>query len=245
MRQVVASWSGGKDSCFACYKAASSGVVKISHIYNAVSKEYGRVSFHGIKSELISLQAQAMGIPLVQRKVDENNYEEEFKDAMRKLKLVGIKGACFGDVELQEHKNWIERVCKEVDIEPILPLWGNDPEQILIDFIDQGFEATIASAKADLFDKGWVGRKVDKRFVEDLYRLKEKHNFHILGESGEFHTFVTNGPNFKQRIKILETKKVLIGGYWFLDIVKYELKSKKVEPILKNLGWSKEVKNYG
>jgi len=235
MRQIVASWSGGKDSCFACYKAAFSGVVRVSHIYNSVSKEYGRVSFHGIKSELISLQAQAMGIPLVQREVDENNYEEEFKDALRKLKLVGIKGACFGDVELQEHRDWIERVCRDVGIEPILPLWGNDPGQILIDFIDQGFEATIVSAKADLLGEEWVGRRIDKRFMIDLYRLKKKRDFHILGEAGEFHTFVSDGPIFKQRIKIIETKKVLINGYWFLDIAKYELKSKKAEPISKKL----------
>lgn len=234
-RHVVASWSGGKDSCFACYKAVTSDDLEISHIYNSVSKEYKRVSFHGIRSELISLQAQALGVPLVQREVDENNYEEEFKDAMRKLKLVGIKGACFGDVELQEHRDWIERVCRDVGIEPILPLWGNDPEQILIDFIDQGFEATIVSAKADLFGKGWVGRKIDRSFIKDLYRLREKSDIHILGESGEYHTFVTNGPNFKQSIKPLDTKKVLMNGFWFLDIIKYELRSKEQEPILKNL----------
>lgn len=233
MKRIVASWSGGKDSCLACYKASSSGIFKASHIYNSVSKEYERVSFHGIKAELISLQAQAIGIPLVQRKVDEDNYEEEFKDAMRKLKLVGVKGACFGDVELQEHREWIERVCKDVDIEPILPLWGIDPDEILTDFIDQGFEATIVSTKADLLGEEWVGRKIDERFVMDLYRLKKKRDVHILGEAGEFHTFVTDGPIFKKYIKLLETKKVLINGYWFLDVVSYELRPKKHEPCLK------------
>jgi len=178
---------------------------------------------HGLDSKLICAQAQAIQIPITQRRVTWDTYEREFKKVIGELKRVGVKGVVFGDVDLQEHKDWVDRVCKELNIKAIEPLWSADPEQTLIDFIKEGFEAIVVRAKASLFSKEWLGRKIDGNFVRELHKLKSKSNFHILGEAGEYHTFVANGPLFKQRIKILETDNVLKDGYWSLDISKWEI----------------------
>ena len=214
----VASWSGGKDSCFACYEAVRQGY-SISHLVNFISKEFRRVSFHGTEAKLIQLQSQAIGIPLLQKETTLEEYEQDFKDAVRSLIPEGVQGVVFGDICLEEHKDWVERVCRDLGIEAIEPLWGKSTEQILSSFIDEGFEAVIVSAKSELINEDWIGRRVDKAFME---YLKSK-NIEICGENGEYHTLVTNGPIFTRRIRLMESRTITRDNYWFLDTIKYEL----------------------
>lgn len=214
----IASWSGGKDSCFACYEAISNGY-DISYLVNFISKEYRRVSFHGTEAKLIQLQAEALGIPLLQKETTWNGYEQEFKEAVKSLIPDGVDGMVFGDIYLQEHKDWTERVCEELRIKAIEPLWGEDTENILAEFIDAGFEATIVSAKSDLFDEEWIGRKVNKEFL----RYLKKNNIDVCGENGEYHTFVTNAPLFRKKIQISGSKTIKREKHWFLDTLEYSL----------------------
>jgi len=177
---------------------------------------------HGLDSKLIAAQSEAIDIPIVQRKVTWNTYEEEFKKAISKLKKMGVEGGVFGDVDVQEHKDWVHRICSELDIKPVMPLWGLDSKQILTEFIAEGFEAVVVMVKADFFDESWLGHRIDKEFLSDL--RKNKSRVHLLGELGEYHTFVTNGPLFKKSIRILESKKVFRDKkYWYLDITRYEM----------------------
>jgi len=228
MSRVVISWSGGKESCFSCYKAMLDGF-EVSYLLNFVSKEE-RCMSHGLDPNLMVAQSQAIGIPIVQREITWDSYEEGFKAATTELKQMGIEGAIFGDIDIQEHKDWVNRVCNEVGIMPMEPLWGIDPEQVLTDFINEGFEAIVVNVKADLFGGEWLGRKIDRSFLEDLRKLHSKHNVHVCGELGEYHTFVIDGPIFKRRIKILDGKRVLKEGYWrywLLDICSYEIEEKR------------------
>jgi uncharacterized protein (TIGR00290 family) len=170
------------------------------------------------------LQASLIGIPLFQKEVspDMEEYEREFKEAVSEVKASGIGGMVFGDVYLEEHKNWVERVCKDLRIQPIEPLWGSPPNKIVEDFINLGFKAVIVSCKADLFDEEFVGRYVDKNFLKELNRK------HICpcGENGEFHTFVVDGPIFKKKIEITKSRTILKEGFWkhwFLDIQRYRI----------------------
>jgi len=214
----ISSWSGGKDSCFACYKAIREGY-NVSHLLNFISKEYKRVSFHGTEAKLIQLQAKAIGTPLLQKETTWNGYEQEFKDAVKSLMPNGVKGIVFGDIYLQEHKDWVERVCGELGIEAIEPLWGQDPERILLEFIDAGFEATVVSAKSELFDDKWIGRKVDRELLSHL----KDNNIDLCGENGEYHTFVAGGPMFNKKINITKSQPITRDGYWFLDTLEYSL----------------------
>lgn len=218
-KAAVSSWSSGKDSCLACYKAMEQGY-NIKYLLNFVSKEYMRCCFHGIPAGLIALQAEAVGIPLVQKAVspDMKKYEDEFKEALKGIKDAGA--VVFGDIYLDEHKDWVERVCADVGREAVEPLWNRPAEAVLSEFIEAGFKAVVVSCQADKFGKEFVGRTVDKGLLAEL---KEK-NICPCGENGEFHTFVVDGPIFKKRIRILESEPVLKEGfwkYWFLDIKRY------------------------
>jgi len=238
--KAFSSWSGGKDSVFACYKALSQGI-EVACLLNAVNKRYGRVSFHGVRRELIELQAKAIGIPLYQPKVNRNNYEEKYKEAIRELKTRGIRRGVFGDIFLADGRRWVEDVCRKMKIKPTFPLWGIKTATLIRNFVAAGFEAYVVSTQANLLGKEWVGRRIDKTFIKDLKKLSRfagsrktlNHNnkeagkkIDICGENGEFHTFVVDGPIFRKRIRLMKTRKVFIRGYWFLDIRKYALADK-------------------
>ncbi len=225
--KVIASWSGGKDSCFACYKALAQGY-EVSYLVNFISREFRRVSFHGTRARLISCQAQAIGLPLVQYTVppDMSLYEQRFKRAVSVLKHRGAQGMVFGDIYLQEHRGWIERICGEVGITPVIPLWGIAPERVLNEFIEAGFEALVISAKADIFSEEWLGRKIDYGFLADMKRLGWEESVDVCGEQGEYHTLVVDGPLFRKRMQITYGDRVKRNGYWFLDIPRCRFKLK-------------------
>lgn len=224
---VIASWSGGKDSCLAYYKALEQGH-RVSCLLNFISKETQRGCFHGIDKKLMQTQAQAIGIPLVQNETspDMKKYEEEFKAAVLELKKeTGIEGMVFGDIYLSEHKEWIERVCRDIGITPIEPLWNLNPKDIVSEFIALKFDTMVVSAKHDLFDENFIGQRVDNNILNFLINKK----ICPCGENGEFHTFVYDGPIFKMKINITKTAKILKEGfwkYWFLDIQEYSLEKK-------------------
>jgi uncharacterized protein (TIGR00290 family) len=195
---VASSWSGGKDSCLACYKTIKQGY-NVKYLLNFISREFRRCCFHGIEAELIQLQAELMGIPLIQKEVtaDMQEYEKEFKAAVSELK--DIKAMVFGDIYLEEHLNWVKRVCRDLDISAIEPLWNSSPMDLIEEFIDLGFKAIVVSCQADKFGKDFVGKYIDKDLLAEL----KAKNICPCGENGEFHTLVVDGPIFKKRIEIL------------------------------------------
>ncbi len=217
--QVIASWSGGKDSCLACYKAIKNGF-KVSHLLNFVTEDGTKSRSHGIDSGLIQKQAEAIGIPVIQVKTSWQTYEQKFKKTVEKLKQKGIKGIVFGDIDVQEHKEWTDRVSSELNVRAIQPLWRYKQRDLLEEFINEGFQAIVVSLKSDLFNKEWLGRKVDKNFLKDLDELASDtaNDITLCGEKGEYHTFVTDGPIFKKKIEILRGKEILRDEHWFLDI---------------------------
>jgi uncharacterized protein (TIGR00290 family) len=224
--KLISSWSGGKDSCLALFKAIQKGY-EISILLNFISEEYKRCCFHGVSNELMNIQAEAMQIPIVQKSVpdDMEEYETQFKLAVNELKKRKIQGMVFGDIYLEEHKSWVDRVCNDIEITPIEPLWNLPAEKVVKEFIDIGFKAIVISAKADLFEEDFLGREINYDLISEI----KKKNICCCGENGEFHTFVYDGPIFKKKIIINETEKILKEGFWkhwFLDIKKYKIEQK-------------------
>jgi len=219
--KAISSWSGGKDSCFACYKAMQQGY-DIKLLLNFVSRESRRGCFHGIESRLLKFQADLAGMPLVQREVspDMQKYEAEFKTAVTELRGSDIGSMVFGDIYLLEHESWIERVCGDLKIKALEPLWNNSPENIIDEFLKAGFKAIIVSCKADIMGKEFLGRCIDQDLVEEL----KKRGICPCGEKGEFHTLVVDGPIFSRPIKILKAEPIIKESFWkhwFLDIQEY------------------------
>jgi len=217
--KVVAAWSGGKDSCFAYYKAAKEGLDVISLLTFMQNKEAS--NFHDIPVALLDAQAFALGLPLVKQVTEPNLYEQRFKEVLLKFKAQGVQGLVTGDIyEVANHEEgWLERVCKEVGIVPIRPLWQGNTIQIFKDFINAGFKSTVVRTKLDILDSKWIGRELNESFLEDILKLK---NVDPCGEGGEYHTIVTDGPNFNNCIKLIETQISVYGGYGHLDIHKFD-----------------------
>jgi uncharacterized protein (TIGR00290 family) len=218
---AISSWSGGKDSCLACYKAMQSGY-DVRYLLNFISRESKRGCFHGIEAELLSLQVRRIGIPLVQKEVtaDMKKYEEEFKEAVARLKTEEMRNMVFGDIYLLDMINWVERVCGDLGVQPVEPLWQQDPIKIVDEFTGLGFKAIIVSCQAEKMGKEYLGRPVDVDLANEL----KKKGVCPCGENGEFHTLVVDGPIFKEPIRILEAEPILKEGFWkhwFLDIKKY------------------------
>lgn len=218
---AISSWSGGKDSCLACYKAMQQGY-DVRLLLNFISRESKRGCFHGIEGRLLKFQADLIGIPLVQREVspDMQKYEEEFKAAVNELRGKDIGSMVFGDIYLLEHESWIERVCGDLNIKALEPLWNNSPDSIIDEFLKAGFKAIIVSCKADIMGEEFLGRYIDKSLVEEL----KKRDICPCGEKGEFHTLVVDGPIFSRPIKIVEANPIIKESFWkhwFLDIKKY------------------------
>lgn len=216
----LASWSGGKDSCHALFRALRRGM-RIEGLLNCVDQGHGRVSFHGMRPDLIEAQALLLRFPLLQQQTTAERYADEFKQGVRELgKGKRISGMVFGDIYLDEHLAWVEGVCSDLGIAAVEPLWGGDRGALLRDFIDAGFEAVIIAANAGKIGAEWIGRRVDHAFRAYLEGLPDVDP---CGERGEYHTLVTGGPLFRGRIEITSSEVVERGGYRFLDIHAYHI----------------------
>ncbi len=211
------SWSGGKDCCFACYKAISQGS-KITQLVNLRFKG----SSHTVDKNLLRFQAETIGIPIIQRETLWENYERDFKETVRPLVSKDVQGIVFGDLfceefQEQKHKAWAERVCGELELKAVEPLWGMKADQVYREFLAAGFEAIIISVKSDLIDEEWLGQKMDETFLK--YLMDKRLN--ACGELGEYHTLVVNGPLFRKKIIIQKSRHVRTGKYDQLEILKY------------------------
>ena len=216
----LASWSGGKDGAFACWEALRQGCA-VTHLVNFVDERSARVRFHGTEARLIHLQAEAAGLTLVQRPTAADDYEPAFKRTVRELLPLGVEGMVFGDLYVDEHREWVERVCGELGIKALEPLWGKDPERHARDVLDAGFTAVVVAADARFVDAEWVGRPLDHAFLDYL----RARGADPCGERGEYHTFVTAGPLFAGRLVLTRRGVVQRDGYWFLDVRKCSLES--------------------
>ena len=225
MSQVFVSWSGGKDCCLACYRAKVSGL-DVRYLANTITDDGRQSCSHGISADVIRTQAEAIGIPIVQRRTTRETYESEFINMVLAFKREGIEGGVFGDIDFNPHREWIERVCREAAITPHLPLWLEKQDKLLREFIDSGFEAVVVAAKAEFFGEEVLGQKVDRDFIKHLEELTKTKAITPCGEAGEYHTLVIDGPIFQKRLEILKTQKILREGTRFLEILRTNLKAK-------------------
>ena len=219
-KNAVVSWTGGKDGCYSCYKAMNDGY-RITHLLHFTNQK--KTGSHELNPALIQAQSQALGLPLLQR--DFHSYEEEFKKAALELRSQGerIDAAVFGHIET--HKPLVDRICQDLDIDLLLPIWKQNSEKILNEILDAGFEVILVSVRDGFLGKEWLGRRIDGQFLADLRAANSSVD--ACGENGEFHTLVLDGPIFKKKITITKSDPFHKDGYWFLNITNFALQEKK------------------
>lgn len=223
---ATVAWSGGKDCCLACYKAIKKGH-QINSLLIMMADEQTS-NFHRISSKLLDAQSDSIGLPIIKQKTSLSLYEQNFKKALTHLKNKGVEGLVTGDVfDVALHeKGWLDRICSEVGLIPIKPLWHLDTKEILNEFINEGFKAIVVRVNNSVLGLEWLGREINQKFFKDLLELG---TIDPCGEHGEFHTFVTDGPIFKKRIEITETQKTTVNGYGWLKINNFKVKSNEME----------------
>lgn len=214
-KEAFCSWSGGKESALALFRARRSGFT-ITRLINMITEDGTHSRTHGLEADLLSLQASSIGIPLTQRRTTWNGYEEEFKKVLSLLHAEGTLRGVFGDIDMEEHRAWVERVCSDCDVRPSLPLWLEKREDILSEFINEGFKAVIVAVDRRYLDERWIGREIDRAFVDDIRALGG--DVDICGEKGEYHSFVYDGPIFRRPVPFERSGIRSTDEYFFLDI---------------------------
>jgi len=215
------SWSGGKDSCLASWKAVSEGI-DIQCLLNTYREDSGRVAFHGVRAELIQKQAEALGKALVQKTVGDGDYEDVFLGALVELESKGFEGVVFGDIDVRQNREWCERVARKAGLEPVFPLWNMDQKGIMEEFVGAGFKAIIVALDSKFLAKDDLGRKIDTAWlarIEDLRREAVGVPITYCGENGEYHSFVTGGPSFRSDIAVKTGRSIMKNGYWLIDVI--------------------------
>jgi uncharacterized protein (TIGR00290 family) len=193
-------------------------------LLNMLDENGARSRSHGLPPGVLDMQAEAMGLPLVHGKASWQGYESEFTRLLLDLKEQGITDGIFGDIDMDEHRIWVEQVCCRCGITPHLPLWGEDQSALVREFIESGFKAVIVVTDAAVTGNEWLGREIDMKLISDLARHR---NITPCGEAGEFHTLVTDGPLFSRGLKLAASGKYLKDGHWFLDIGSAEFLEKQ------------------
>lgn len=187
---ALCSFSGGKDSCLALWHAQRSGL-NVRTLLVMFEERGERSRSHALPAQLLERQAGALGLELMMRNASWRSYESVFVDALKELKARGYDTAVFGDIDLQAHRDWEERVCAAAGIEPRLPLWQRDRGTLAREVIDAGFRSVVVCVDSKHLPDEFCGREYDAAFIADL-----PPGVDACGENGEFHTFVYDGPNF-------------------------------------------------
>jgi uncharacterized protein (TIGR00290 family) len=188
------SWSGGKDSCLALWRAQQSGMT-VTRLITAMDETGSSSRSHGVSPELLKAQAKSLDIDLRFYDTSWKTYEEKFISILREAYDDGIRSAVFGDIDLIPHREWEEKVCVQAGLQAYLPLW-NEPRRKLVDeFLSQGFKAVVVCVDGRYLTEDFCGREFDAQFLADL-----PEGVDACGENGEFHTFVYDGPAFSHPV---------------------------------------------
>lgn len=213
MKKFLCSWSGGKDSCYAFYMAEQKGF-KPTVLLNVMNEFGDRSRSHGIPKEVLIAQANAIGIPIRFFSSTWTDYEAKYIKNLKELvEEYPITHSVFGDIDIESHRTWEEKVSNSANLKAVLPLWQGNRRQLVLDMINSGIEAIIVSCNNDLGSE-FLGKSINAELVEVL----ENMGVDACGENGEFHTLVVNAPFFKNKIQVEIQDKMIHNNYNFAKL---------------------------
>ena len=224
-KKTYFNWSSGKDSALALYYLLRDENISVAHLLTTINETQQRVSMHGVRRTLLEAQLKAIGLPYsivgIPEQCINTTYESIMRQATDVLLQDGFEYAAFGDIFLEDLKQYREQQLTQVGLKGLFPLWKRESISIVDEFIDLGFKAITVSVNAQYLDESFVGRILDREFINDLPAGVDP-----AGENGEFHTFCFEAPYFKQPINFSIGEKVYktyqhgsqTFGYWFCDL---------------------------
>lgn len=229
MKKAFLNWSSGKDAAYALYLLQQQKEYAVEKLVCTVNSEVERVSMHDLRKELLFQQAQKIGIPLQLIELNGNvsleTYNKIMRQEMEKLKKESFTHSIFGDIFLEDLRQYREQQLQKVDLQAVFPLWQKDTKKLMQDFLKADFKAITVSVNAAVLDESFCGRIIDEDFLVDLPASVDP-----CGENGEFHSFVFDGPIFKAPVHIrkgeivsrtykLSEEESWDNRFWYCDLL--------------------------
>jgi uncharacterized protein (TIGR00290 family) len=219
------TWSSGKDSALALGRLLSSPDARVTGLLTTITEGYDRVSMHGVRRELLELQAAHLGLPLSLVTIPQSSTNDDYETRMRaellRQKASGVSAVAFGDINLADLRRYREEKLESVGLPAVFPLWDEDTTTLAEELIREGYQVTITCVDSQAFAgtgqsaEAFVGRRFDRAFLQDLPATVDP-----CGENGEFHTFVSAAPSFREPIPIKVGQKLLRDDrFWFCDLL--------------------------
>ncbi len=231
--KALFNWSSGKDSALALYKILKENQYEVSTLLTSINKEFQRISMHGVHVLLLEQQASLLRIPLTKMELPKEPSMEEYQEIMNttmaELQAQGITHSIFGDIFLEDLRQYREKQLNSIGMQAVFPLWKQNTSDLIREFLQLGFKTIVTCVNGTYLDKSFAGRIIDQQFLDDL-----PENVDPCGENGEFHTFTFDGPIFNSPVQfeIGETVKKTYPKpktnqedkdeeyiFWFCDLI--------------------------
>ena len=215
---VVLSWSGGKDSALALQAVLADEALHVEALVTTLTAGYDRISMHGVRRELLERQAAAVGIPLVvatiPMRASNDSYEAAQRAALAPFRERGVRRVVCGDLFLEDIREYRQRLFATIGMEGMYPVWGLDTRTLARRFIADGFRAILVCVDPKQIDARFAGRELDAALLAELPASADP-----CGENGEFHTFVYDGPIFREPVAVRRGGVVERDGFVFQDLL--------------------------
>lgn len=231
--KALFNWSSGKDSALALYKILQEDQYEVKTLLTSINKEFQRISMHGVHVLLLEQQAALLNIPLTKMELPKEPSMEEYQEIMNttmsEIQAQGITHSIFGDIFLEDLRQYREKQLNSIGMQSVFPLWKQNTATLIQEFLKLGFKTIVTCVNGTYLDKSFAGRIIDQQFLDDL-----PENVDPCGENGEFHTFTFDGPLFKSPVlfEIGETVKKTYPKpksnpedqdedyvFWFCDLI--------------------------
>jgi uncharacterized protein (TIGR00290 family) len=231
-KRVVISWSGGKDSAWTLHVLrAQPSEYCVVGLLTSINQRFNRVAMHGVRRELLEMQAASAKLPLwvvpLPSPCSNEHYERRMLNAFHFLKGLGVDAIAFGDLYLQDIRAYREKQLGHCGLELLFPLWDTPTRQLAKEMLAAGVKARLTCVDPRVIPADWVGRDYDDKLLAELPASADP-----CAENGEFHTFVYSGPMFKSPIEIVAGETVEREGFIFADL----LPSSAAEPARQSSG---------
>jgi len=215
---ILFCWSGGKDSAMALYTLLQQPDLRVVALLTTVTETYDRVAMHGVRRELLSRQAESIGLPLhevfIPPQCVNPIYEARMEEALRIHYAQGIRKVAFGDIFLEDLRAYREKNLARIGMTALFPIWKRNTCELIQFFHQQRFRAIAACIDTKVLSPNFAGRELDESFFCDLPPHADP-----CGENGEFHTFVFDGPIFHSPIPVRTGEVVNRDGFVFCDLL--------------------------
>lgn len=207
------SYSCGKDSTLALHKMLAEGHTPVCLVV-MVNSSVGRSYFHGADSSMLKRYSKALGIPMITCPADGETYVSAFEAGLEKAKAMGAEAVCFGDIDIEQNRQWEEDRCSAVGLTPFFPLWQQGRENIVQEIIALGYKCIIKSIDKSVLPMDLLGTFIDERSVS----VMRSAGIDICGENGEYHTLAVDGPVFHKPLLFRIGDKLDLGDHAVADI---------------------------